>query len=34
MQIDNQIASRRWRSRRANSNHIPGGTATADEVIK
>jgi hypothetical protein len=26
MQIDNQIASRRWRSRSADSNHIPGGT--------
>jgi Family of unknown function (DUF6481) len=26
MQIDNQIASRDWRSRGANSNHIPGGT--------
>src|ERR1700730_17668386 len=26
MQIENQIASRRWRSGRANSNHIPGGT--------
>ena len=29
MQIDNQIASRCWRSRGANSNHIPGGTALA-----
>ena len=27
MQIDNQIASHSWRSRSANSNHIPGGTA-------
>ena len=27
MQIDNQIASRRRRSGRANSNHIPDGTA-------
>src|ERR1700730_13746155 len=27
MQIENQIASRRWRSGRANSNHIPCGTA-------
>src|SRR3974390_2528577 len=27
MQINNQIASRRWRSRSANSNHITGGTA-------
>jgi|SRR3954471_3190443 hypothetical protein len=26
MQIDNQIASHDWRSRRANSNHIPDGT--------
>jgi hypothetical protein len=26
MQIDNQIASRRRRSGRANSNHIPDGT--------
>ena len=26
MQIDNQIASHSWRSRSANSNHIPGGT--------
>jgi hypothetical protein len=26
MQIGNQIASPRWRSGRANSNHIPGGT--------
>jgi transposase len=26
MQIVNQIASCRWRSRSANSNHIPGGT--------
>ena len=29
MQIDNQIASHRWRLRRANSNHIPDGTAEA-----
>ena len=29
MQIDNQIASRRRRSGRANSNHIPDGTAHA-----
>ena len=27
MQIDNQIASHRWRLRRANSYHIPDGTA-------
>ena len=27
MQIDNQIASHRWRLRHANSNHIPDGTA-------
>ena len=26
MQIDNQVASHRWRLRRANSNHIPDGT--------
>ena len=26
MQIDNQIASHRWRLRRANSYHIPDGT--------
>jgi hypothetical protein len=26
MQIDNQIASHRWRLRHANSNHIPDGT--------
>jgi hypothetical protein len=26
MQIDNQIASHRWRSRHANSNHFPDGT--------
>jgi hypothetical protein len=26
MQLDNQIASRDWRLRSANSNHIPGAT--------
>ena len=29
MQIDNQIASHRWRLRRANSNHIPDGTPSS-----
>ena len=31
MQIDNQIASHRWRLRRANSYHIPDGTPTTDK---
>ena len=35
MQIDNQIASHRWRSRHANSNHFPDGTrvASAPDLI-
>jgi hypothetical protein len=33
MQIDNQIASHRWRLRHANSNHIPDGTLATDEVV-
>jgi len=32
MQIDNQIASHRWRLRRANSYHIPDGTQGAPRV--
>jgi hypothetical protein len=32
MQIDNQIASRRRRSGRANSNHIPDGTLSSETV--
>jgi len=27
----NQIASRGWRFRRTNSNHIPGGTTLTEE---
>ena len=34
MQIDNQIASHRWRLRRANSYHIPDGTVYVDKILK
>src|SRR3984893_14935500 len=34
MQIENQIASRRWRSGRANSNHIPGGTGVSSAAFR
>ena len=33
MQIDNQIASHRWRLRRANSYHIPDGTLKSDTLV-
>ena len=32
MQIDNQIASHRWRLRRANSYHIPDGTRSEADM--
>jgi hypothetical protein len=32
MQIDNQIASHRWRLRHANSNHIPDGTPVTEPL--
>jgi hypothetical protein len=33
MQIDNQIASHRWRSRHANSNHFPDGTGKVIRLL-